>query len=193
MRTVRTRGRSGPAGLTLIEFLFATSVIAFVGLGVAGMFPTAFRSVLMGGQITKATTLARSMAEMVQTEPFETLTWTPSAGTHFAGVHAFDTRSASQVPSDSGCPPSIGTTYDGRNSYNKRKWRCDLEGEGAQTTGKGLSGGYGIVSVACVNPDGTVNGATPCPTDLRRIAIEVHWDRQVSRVVNVVTHVLRPQ
>ena len=192
MRTVRTCGRSGPVGLTLIEFLVATSVIAFVGLGVAGMFPTAFRSVLMGGQITKAATLARSMAEMVQTEPFETLTWTPSAGTHFAGVHAFDTRSASQVPSDSGCPPSLGATYDGRNSYNKRKWRCDLEAEGAQTTGKGLPGGYGIVSVACVNPDGTVNGATPCPTDLRRIAIAVYWDRQGSRVVNVVTHVLRP-
>jgi hypothetical protein len=190
MRAVRTRAQPGPTGLTLVEFLIAISVIAFVGLGVAGMFPTAFRSVLMGGQITKATILARSMAEMVQTEPFETLAWTPSAGTHYAGVHAFDTRSASQVPSDSGCPPSLDATYDGRNSYNKRK--CGAAWGRREPPGRVCRADAG----SCPWPasaDGTVNGATPCQIDLRRIAIAVYWDRQGSRVVNVVTHVLRPQ
>ena len=39
--SVARRRRTGKAGLTLIELLFAVSILAFVTLGVAGMFPAA--------------------------------------------------------------------------------------------------------------------------------------------------------
>ena len=48
------RRRTGKAGLTMVELLFAVSILAFVTLGVAGMFPAAYSSVLRGGQVTKA-------------------------------------------------------------------------------------------------------------------------------------------
>jgi prepilin-type N-terminal cleavage/methylation domain-containing protein len=62
--------RKGRPGLTLIEILFALSVLAVALLGVAGMFPSALRSVYAGGQTTKATTLAREMADMIRGDVF---------------------------------------------------------------------------------------------------------------------------
>ncbi|MBI2458906.1 MAG: hypothetical protein HYV46_22590, partial [candidate division NC10 bacterium] len=67
---MRTRDRRGLAGLTLIEFLFAISITAITGLGVAGMFPAALRSVVTGGQTTKATVLAQEMADMIRADTF---------------------------------------------------------------------------------------------------------------------------
>jgi Tfp pilus assembly protein PilV len=170
--------RRAAAGLTLIEFLFATSIMAFVALGVAGMFPAALRSVVTGGHVTKATALAREMAEMIRLEA--------------ARSERFD---------------SLISDYNGMNTttvtYNcltgtpstrtpKEKWKCDIAATTAQESGSGLPAGYGTVAVACINANGTGNTTNPCPTDLRRVTVTVTWERTGSRSVSVVTNVARP-
>jgi Tfp pilus assembly protein PilV len=169
------RGRGvGPAGLTLIEFLFAISVTAITGLGIAGMFPAALRSVVSGGQVTKATVLAQAMADMVRNDPFDSLV------TRYNG---FNTNNLSVT-----CPLTV-TGYDAE--FNKKKWKCDLVASQAQTSGRGLPSGYGTVAVACLNANGTTNTTVPCPTDLRRVTVAVTWDRQGARSVSLVTYVAR--
>ncbi len=169
--------RGAAAGLTLIEFLFATSIMAVVALGVAGMFPAALRSVVTGGHVTKATALAREMAEMIRLEA--------------ARSERFD---------------SLISDYNGTNTntvtYNcltgtpstrtpKEKWKCDIVATAAQESGSGLPAGYGTVAVACIDPSGTViTGA--CTTDLRRATVTVTWEGNASRSVSVVTNVARP-
>jgi hypothetical protein len=186
--TVRHRILSGARGLTLVEFLFAVSITAFVGLGVASMFPAALRSVMSGGDMSKATALAREMAEMVRTEPFDTLLTTPNTGNSWTGYNSFDTRNLSVT-----CPvsaPQAGTTaYDA--AYLKKKWTCDMVADGTLATGKGVPAGYGTVAVACLNPDGSLNSTSPCPTDLRRVTVTIIWDRRGARSITLTTNVGR--
>ena len=171
---VRTGRGLGPAGLTLIEFLFAVSVFAITGLGVAGMFPAAFRSVVVGGQVTKATILAQEMADMIRADTF----------TNVSAYINTDTRNAITCP-------TLPTT----DCTNKLKWKNDLSATTAQSTGQGLPSGYGTVVVVCVNADGTTNTTSPCPTDLRKVTVTVTWDRQGqgSRSVSLVSYVARTQ
>lgn len=159
---MRLRRHAGPTGLTLIEFLIATSIMAFAALGVAGMFPAAFRSVVVGGQVTKATALAQEMVDMIRNEPFDLLV------SHYNG---FDTRTLSIT-----CPVTGVDLND-----NKKKWTCDLLGAGAQISGRGIPGGYGIVTV------------TDSMADLRQVTVTVFWDRDGSRSVNLVTYVARTE
>lgn len=168
-------GRDG-AGLSLLEFLFATSIIAFVALGVAGMFPAAFRTVVSGGQTTKATLLASGIVETLRAERFDEL---------IPRYDGFDSQEA--IPSYS-CPVSVPSTDD---AYAKMRIKCDLAAAGAQASGQGLPDGGARIAVACVNADGTSNGATPCPTDLRRITVTVRWERQGERSVQLVTDAAR--
>ena len=164
---VRTRDRRGLAGLTLIEFLFAISITAITGLGVAGMFPAALRSVVMGGQTTKATVLVQEMADMIRIDTF------------------------SNVSSYNNLTTTTTCTGTSTLCVNKTKWTNDLLAAEAQTTGKGLPAGYGTVSVACVNPNGTSKTCDDANDDLRRVTVAVTWDRQGSRSVSLVTYVAR--
>ena len=163
---LKTRCRLGLAGLTLVEFLFAVSVTAIAGLGVAGMFPAALRSVVTGGQTTKATVLGQEMADMIRADTFSNV----------SSYDSLDTR----------------TTCTGTSTLcvNKTKWTNDILAATAQTTGQGLPAGYGTVSVVCVNPDGT-NKTCSTTDDLRRVTVTVTWDRQGSRSVSLVTYVAR--
>lgn len=187
--SLSARPRSDAAGLTLVEFLIATSILAFAALGVAGMFPAAFRSVVVGGQVTKATILAQEMADMVRTEPFDNLYSTPASTNCFKGYSSFDTRNTlpASCASGTGSPDSLN---------NKRKWKSDLLADAAQTSGRGLPAGYGIVTTACLNVV-TTSPYTPTTqtcgssTNLLRITVTVFWDRNASRSVNVVTYVAR--
>lgn len=67
-------GGSGKRGLTTVEVLLAATVIAIALLGVAGLFPTAFRNVRAGGYMTKATAIARGIMETLLARPFTGLT-----------------------------------------------------------------------------------------------------------------------
>jgi Tfp pilus assembly protein PilV len=186
---VRIEVRSKPRGLTMIEFLFAVSITAFVGLGVASMFPAALRSVMSGGNLSKATALAREMAEMIRTEPFDALLTTPNAGNGWTGYNGFDTRNLTVT-----CPPTTpvsGTaSYD--TAYLKKKWKCDIVPDGTLATGKGLPVGYGTVTAVCLNPSGTVNASSPCPTDIRRVTVTITWDKGGARSITLTTNVSRP-
>ena len=171
---LRRRRCAGLAGLTLIEFLFAISVTAITALGIAGMFPAALRSVVSGGQVTKATVLAQAMADAIRNDPFDTLV------TRYNG---FNTNNLSVT-----CPLTV-TGYD--PDFNKMKWKCDLVASEAQISGRGLPAAYGTIAVACLNANGTTNTTVPCPTDLRRMRVTVTWDRQGARSVSLVTYVAR--
>jgi Tfp pilus assembly protein PilV len=160
--SLKARGRIEGSGLTLIEFLIATSIMAFAALGVAGMFPAAFRSVVSGGQVTKATILAQEMVDMIRNEPFDLLV---------SRYNGFDTRTLSIT-----CPLAGADLND-----NQKKWKCDLLGEAARTSGRGIPGGYGIVTV------------TSPMTDLCQVTVTVIWDRDGSRSVNLVTYVARTE
>lgn len=169
---MRVGGRVGPAGLTLIEFLFAVSITAFTGLGVAGMFPAAFRSVVTGGQVTKATILAQEMADMIRADTF-------------GNVSAYGNTNT-QASLTCLTPPTTDCT-------NKLKWKNDILATTAQSTGRGLSEGYGTVAVACVDPNGTSKTCDDANDDLRRVTVTVTWDRQGSRSVSLVTYVARTE
>jgi Tfp pilus assembly protein PilV len=185
---VRLELRSNPRGLTLIEFLFAVTITAFVGLGVASMFPAALRSVMRGGNLSKATALAREMTEMIRTEPFDALLTSPNAGNGWTGYNGFDTRVLT-VACPSSIPVSGSTSYD--TAYLKKKWTCDIVPDGTLATGKGLPVAYGTVTAVCLNPDGTVNASVPCPTDIRRVTVTITWDSG-ARSITLTSYVSRP-
>jgi Tfp pilus assembly protein PilV len=171
-------------GLTLVEFLFACSIMAFVALGVAGMFPSALRSVVGGGQMTKATVLAQEMANMIRNELFDTVYLTPESGNGYTGYSTFTTTA------------SLPATCPTESCSNKKKWKTDLLADAAQTSGRGLPGGYGTVAVTCLNvstssPYTLTTGTCGTGTNLLRLSVTVYWDRTGSRSVNLVTYVAR--
>ncbi len=177
-------GRRG--GFTLIEFVFACSVMAFVALGVAGMFPSALRSVVSGGQVTKATVLAQAMINMIGTEPFDNIYPSPSSGNGYTGYSAFDT---SHLPA--ACPAGSG-----ESCRNKLKWKADLLADTAQSSGRGLPGGFGTVTVRCLSVTAAVpyalgTGTCGAGTNFLEVSVSVHWDRSGSQSVNLVMYVAR--
>ena len=191
---LRARGRPGRPGLTLIEVLFAISVMAVALLGVAGMFPAALRSVMTGGQTSKATMLAREMVEMIQADTFDRLDYDYK-----------DFSTSSLLPELMKDPPAftcpVKTPPDPGgfvgSAYNKRKWTCDMVAVAASSktpdAGQGLAEGIGTIRVVCVNPNGTINSTVPCPTELRQVTVTVAWTSQGSRSVSLVTYVTKTE
>ncbi len=180
MRSVKAR-----PGLTLVEFLIATSVIAFAALGVASMFPAAFSSVVAGGQVTKATMLAQSMVDVIKAEPFDIIQ------SRYDGRNTTATAGAT-------CPAELHAFSgpdDYQQNFNIMKWGCDLQASAAQNVGQslspgqGLPGGYGTISVACLDATGV---AAACSTgDIRQITVTVYWGLNGARSVTLVTNVAR--
>jgi len=163
-----------PRGFTLVEFLMATSIAAFATLGIASMFPTALRSVIAGGEITKATTLVQAMTDIIRSESFENIE---------ARYNHFDTQTL-----DVSCPLDGGGAGPLPEDYAKKKWTCDLRMTGAHDTGQGLPGGYGQVSVDCVDASGA---PVACPSTLRRVIVTVFWGESGSQSVSLVSNVAR--
>ena len=61
----------GTAGLTLPEVLLASVIIVVAVLGIVGLFPTALQNIQYGGHMSKASSLAQAMIEMIRTQPFD--------------------------------------------------------------------------------------------------------------------------
>jgi prepilin-type N-terminal cleavage/methylation domain-containing protein len=165
---------AGPRGLTLVEFLIATAIVSFAMLGVASMFPAALRSVIAGGETTKATMLVQAMTDIIRSEPFDLI------DARYKNLNT-QTLSVSCPLDEVGAPPP----YD---DYIAKRWACDLHMTGARDSGQGLSGAYGRVSVACVDASGTT---VACPSALRRVTVTVFWGESGSRSVSLVSHVAR--
>ena len=176
-------GHAPQLGLTLIEVLFALTVIAFALLGVAGMFPAALRSVLSGGQTTKATALAREMMDMIRADQFSQL------------VTRYNNLNTDTVTVDCLTFPPNPPVYD--VNFNKKKWKCDLRVTAAAISGQplsegqGLPGAYGTVIVACVDQNGTNKTCNDATDLLRRVTVTVTWQSQGSKSVSLVTYVAR--
>lgn len=166
--------RTAPWGLTIVEFLVATSIVACAVLGVAAMFPAALRTVIRGGETTKAIMLAQQMADVIKSEPFDILV------TRYNNLDT-QTLAVSCPLDETGTPPP----YD---DYTKYKWTCDLRRTGAHDTGRGLPSAHGRVNVACTNASGVV---VVCPSDLRRVTVSVFWGANPPQSVSLVSHVAR--
>ena len=175
------RRRAGDPGLTLIELIFAVSLIAVAMLAIASMFPTALRALVGGGNETRATVLAGAMMDMLRSEPFDRL-----ADAVPSGYNGFSTTSLSPT-----CPVASPASPDA--DYVKKKWTCEVGGAGTLGS-QGLPGGVGTVGVVCLNPDGSTG--TCSSTDLRRLAVTVGWQLgqgQGTRSITLVTYVVRQE
>ena len=165
---------TGPRGLTIVEFLIATSIVAFAVLGVASMFPAALRTVIRGGETTKATMLVQAMADIIRSEPFDILV---------ARYNNLNTQTLNVS-----CPLDEASAPPPYDDYTKKKWACDLLLTGAQDSGQGLPGASGRVRVECVDAGGAV---VACPAGLRRVTVSVFWGGSPPRSVSVVGNVAR--
>ncbi len=166
-------------GLTLVELLIAISVIAFATLGVASMFPTAMRTVMTGGQTTKATMLALEMIDMIRSDPFDAI------------EPRYNNLDTTRLPGAT-CPAEAYTfsdLSDYQQNYNRLRWRCDLAPSAALAGGQGLPAGYGKVFVDCVDASGVAGSCLS--TDVRRVTVRVSWGIVVSQSVSLTTHVAR--
>ena len=168
--------------------MFAVSVLAFALLGVAGMFPSAMRSVHSGGETTKATILARGMIDMIRADAFDSL------------VSRYNNLDTSKVTVTCPVTPPTPSTPDA--DYNKKKWKCDIAASGTRDTGQGLRGGLGTVTVTCVDFDTTtpfkeknIACPTPNPNDYttKKVTVTVTWGDKGSRSVSLVTYVTRTE
>jgi len=178
---MNTRGVKAAPGLTLIELIFAVTVIAVAMLAIASMFPTALRALVGGGYETQATALAKSMLDMLRSEPFSRLAEaTPS------GYNGFSTASLSPT-----CPVTPPASPDA--DFVKKKWTCEVRGPGAGGN-RGLPGGEGRISVQCF--DGSGNAGVCDTVDLRRIAVTLTWQLpqgQGTRSITLVTYAARQE
>ena len=176
-------GQSDRPGLTLVEVMFAVSVLAFALLGVAGMFPSAMRSVQSGGETTKATILARGIIDMIRADAFDSLV---------SRYNNFDTSKLTIT-----CPVTPPTPSSPDSDYNKKKWKCDIAASGTRDTGQGLPAGRGTVTVACVDFDTTTpfkeKSDSGCTKDTRKVTVTVTWGDKGSRSVSLVTYVTRTE
>jgi type IV pilus modification protein PilV len=170
-------------GLTLVEVLFAVSVLAFALLGVAGMFPSAMRSVQTGGETTKATMMAREMIEMIRADAFGSLV------SRYNGV---DTSTLTVT-----CPVTPPNPSSPDPDYNKKKWVCDIAASGTRDTGLGLAGGRGTVTVSCVDFSTTAPFSeisdSGCTKNTRKVTVTITWGTPGSRSVSLVTYVTRTE
>ncbi len=177
---MKDKGLNRP-GLTLVEVLFAISVLAFALLGVVGMFPSAMRSVSTGGETTKATMLSREMIDMIRADTFDNLV---------SRYNGLDTRTLTVT-----CPVSSPSPSTPDPDYNKKKWTCDIAASGTRDTGQGLPEGRGTVTVACVgfstaSPFSEMNDPG-CIKDIRKVSVTITWGAQGARSVGLVTYVTR--
>ena len=153
----RPHGPGHRAGFTLIEVLFAASILLVALLGIAAVLPLADMDMQRAGQISKAVSLAQEMIEMIKNAPFSQLSL-------YSGV---DTRNLATYPVDDPNPPIPGDAGNFTGGSNVAKWASDIAVY--LPTGSGITGGYGTIAVTTVASDGSGNPI------LRKVSVVVGW------------------
>jgi prepilin-type N-terminal cleavage/methylation domain-containing protein len=117
-------------GLTLVEVLIASAIIALALLGIVGMFPLALRHLRTGGEVTKATGLALRMIERLRDEPLAMV----------QRYHNADTRVPATFPVD-----DPGTTPPFHGGTSLDRWREEIA---AAALAPPPDAGWGRIQVA---------------------------------------------
>lgn len=144
-------------GFSVIEVLAAASILVVALLGIAAVLPTADMTLHQSGQVSKAVSLAQEMIEMLKNDPFSQLTL-------YGGV---DTRTTGTYPVDAPVPPIPGDAGNFSGGSNVTKWANDIAL--FLTTGRGITGGYGTITVSTVATD---TGGNPI---MRKVSVVINW------------------
>jgi len=165
------------AGLTLIEVLIAAVVLGVAILGVAGAFPSAFRQVTDGGQMSKATGLAHQMMEDIRSDP-------PYYIPRYAGKNGLGvaTDGPNNFPDDAPWSCTAGILWGDQFCGNTKltRWAQDVTGDSKD--GRPLASGRGTVTVADhENPVPAGGGAVAASTVMLRITVTVSWEQMTGR------------
>ncbi len=151
------RGPRPAYGFSVVELTIVMSIMLVALLGIAATLPTADMTLHQSGQLSKAVALGQEMIEMMKNDPFSQLTL-------YDGV---DTRTTSTYPVDAPIPPIPGDAGNFSGGSNVAKWANDIALY--LTTGRGITGGYGIIGVSTVATD---TGGNPI---LRKVSVAVNW------------------
>lgn len=154
--------RRDARGFSALEMLISTSVLAVSMLGVATTLPTAWSTMPLVRQHTKATILARQMMEAVRNEAFGQLH--RYNGLNGRGV---DTRDPANFPADTANPAVAGRSGGFTGGAQLLRWRDDMAL--ALGSGQDITGAYGTVLVQSIARDGDGNST------MDKIAVTVHW------------------
>ena len=135
----------------------ASAILLVALLAIAAVMPTADMNLHLAGQISQAASLAQEMIEMTKNDPFSQISL----------YHGVDTRNPATFPLDTPNPPIPGDAGNFMGGSNVDKWGNDIAGY--LSTGAGITGGYGTISVSSVATDPT---GTPI---LRKLSVTVNW------------------
>ncbi|MGH7410705.1 MAG: type IV pilus modification PilV family protein [Candidatus Methylomirabilis sp.] len=124
---------TGKRGLSLVELLMAMTIVSVAMLGIVGMFPVAHQHLRAGGDLTKATSLAQRMIELLRDEPLQAV----------PRYHNADTRTPSSFPADD---PAASPPFRGGSLLIG--WRDEIAA--VRPTG-GLYRGWGRIEVASLD------------------------------------------
>lgn len=92
-------------GFTFVEILVAAAVVAIALVGIAGMTPTAYRTVDWSGEDTMAMTLAKQQVEWLKNQPYTSAPLAAGTATeNLVGNYAGYTRTTVIVDD----PPALG-------------------------------------------------------------------------------------
>lgn len=166
----------GEVGLSLVEVFIAAALLGVALLGVAGAFPSAFRQVTDGGQITKATSLAHEMMEAIRSEPsYYVVRYNGKDG------RGISTGAPANFPDDWPLPCTAATWGEQFCGHTKlTRWAQDLQDD--RTDGRRLANARGSVSVVDhENPVAGGGGAVSPATTMLRITVAVSWDQMLGR------------
>ena len=95
-RTEEEEPMRNTRGFTAVEVVIAAVIIAIALVGIAGLFPTAYRTVDWSGEETVAMTLAKQRLEWLRNQPFISAPMVAGTTTeNLAGNYAGYTRTTS--------------------------------------------------------------------------------------------------
>jgi prepilin-type N-terminal cleavage/methylation domain-containing protein len=105
MRRRYTEPMTSARGFTFVELLVAAAIVAIALVGIAGMTPTAYRTVDWSGEDTMAVTAAKQQIEWLKNQPYTSAPLAAGTATeNLVGNYVGYTRTTVVVDD----PPALG-------------------------------------------------------------------------------------